>query len=683
MSKHGQRHALYTAYEAIKHNRRAGKCVVVLSADVKKAYPTMLRTQMLQGVKDFGASGNLYHAIACMYEDNTSTILTSQTGVTSAPYSVENGLREGAVLSPLLYCVFTAGLMQKLKSAENAGLGMHVGSEWVGAQMWADDQLLMTAHADPAIAKANMEKLMQVLLDDAHDKHYAYNPTKSHVLIIDGTASTYARDGNKVRFIPSSTKWPLGEEVPSCKFLGTVLDRELTWERHIVHRETQAADALFHVRQLASHSTLGLKHVTREWERSVAQSLFYGADALVFQQTQLKRLNSEVARGAALVLGLHHTATPAIAADMLQWRNAEQRVQHTQMHLLWELQHTAPPKTRRIYQALIAPTLHRESTHARLQAWHVHTHALLAEFETANSTRISTASKKEWGDHVQSFLRAAHTDHWLEQLKARVAPTSAVPPPTSQRPQRVCAPRPAPLPAVRTLQPEEFVGEVVTKQVGDDLEVGTVTSYDPHRQRWHIRYRSGATAAFTASHMAAHGPPRTACALQPGTSEHAITEYLLHRPKNAPAWCVAAPALSAYERRHWAKVITSSDLAVCRGKYTSKHGDSSRQLCTCKSAALETIEHFYFECAAYAAVRQPLTDAATEWCKLSAEHAPDMGGFRQALLWAATDSQLLTPNGPNTAGDDLRKRALEFYAKAKAIRHNKSMDAATQPTQSA
>jgi hypothetical protein len=73
----------------------------------------------------------------------------------------------------------------------------------------------------------------------------------------------------------------------------------------------------------------------------------------------------------------------------------------------------------------------------------------------------------------------------------------------------------------------------------------------------------------------------------------------------------------------------------CRGKCTSKHGDSSRQLCTCKSAALETTAHFYFECAAYAAVRQPLTDAATEWCKLGAEHTPDMGGVPpQALPWA-------------------------------------------------
>jgi hypothetical protein len=46
--------------------------------------------------------------------------------------------------------------------------------------------------------------------------------------------------------------------------------------------------------------------------------------------------------------------------------------------------------------------------------------------------------------------------------------------------------------------------------------------------------------------------------------------------------------------------------------------------------------------------------------------------LRGALLARADhrrQTQLLTPNGPNTAGDDPRKRALEFYAKAKAIRH--------------
>jgi hypothetical protein len=81
-------------------------------------------------------------------------------------------------------------------------------------------------------------------------------------------------------------------------------------------------------------------------------------------------------------------------------------------------------------------------------------------------------------------------------------------------------------------------------------------------------------------------------------------------------------------------VITASasDLAVCRGKYTSKQGDSSRQICTCKAVALETAGHFYFECAAHDAVRPPLLAAATRWCELSYEHATGIPGIRNALL---------------------------------------------------
>ena len=123
ISKHGQNHALYTAYESIKHNRRIGKTVVVCSADVRKAYPSMNRAQMLHELKQLGVGNNLFHAIASMYEDNRSQVLTSEDGVTSTEYSVENGLREGAVCSPLLYVVFCTGLIKKLKSGPTAALG--------------------------------------------------------------------------------------------------------------------------------------------------------------------------------------------------------------------------------------------------------------------------------------------------------------------------------------------------------------------------------------------------------------------------------------------------------------------------------------------------------------------------------------------------------------------------------
>jgi hypothetical protein len=80
-------------------------------------------------------------AIAATYDndDNRTAVLTPEPDVTSATYDVKGGLREGAVLPPCLYNIFMAGLTRELKAPGNKQHGMHVGKEWMGAQMWADD----------------------------------------------------------------------------------------------------------------------------------------------------------------------------------------------------------------------------------------------------------------------------------------------------------------------------------------------------------------------------------------------------------------------------------------------------------------------------------------------------------------------------------------------------------------
>jgi hypothetical protein len=62
----------------------------------------------------------------------------------------------------------------------------------------------------------------------------------------------------------------------------------------------------------------------------------------------------------------------------------------------------------------------------------------------------------------------------------------------------------------------------------------------------------------------------------------------------------------------------------------------------CKAAALGTAEQLYFECTAYDAVRPSVLAAAARWCELSCEHDTDIAGLQSALMWAATDSLLLT-----------------------------------------
>jgi hypothetical protein len=58
---------------------------------------------MLEAVANMGVTVQLYQAIAATYEGNESVVLTSDERVTSGAYGVNDGLREGAVLSPRMY----------------------------------------------------------------------------------------------------------------------------------------------------------------------------------------------------------------------------------------------------------------------------------------------------------------------------------------------------------------------------------------------------------------------------------------------------------------------------------------------------------------------------------------------------------------------------------------------------
>jgi len=58
---------------------------------------------------------------------------------------VLNGVRQGAILSPVLFCVYCDTL---LISLSQAGTGCHFGSFFVGALAYADDLVLLAPRAN-------------------------------------------------------------------------------------------------------------------------------------------------------------------------------------------------------------------------------------------------------------------------------------------------------------------------------------------------------------------------------------------------------------------------------------------------------------------------------------------------------------------------------------------------------
>ena len=58
----------------------------------------------------------------------------------SSDFSVKNGVRQGAVLSPSLFSLYINMLLVKL---EESGYGCHVGNHYYGALAYADDIALL------------------------------------------------------------------------------------------------------------------------------------------------------------------------------------------------------------------------------------------------------------------------------------------------------------------------------------------------------------------------------------------------------------------------------------------------------------------------------------------------------------------------------------------------------------
>ena len=64
-----------------------------------------------------------------------------------------------------------------------------------------------------------MAQMQEVLLADAHEKHYAYSKAKTQMLVIDGTAATKQELQNEAdlragRPVQDSTgEWPMGTQV--------------------------------------------------------------------------------------------------------------------------------------------------------------------------------------------------------------------------------------------------------------------------------------------------------------------------------------------------------------------------------------------------------------------------------------------------------------------------------------
>jgi arginine exporter protein ArgO len=148
-------------------------------------------------------------------------------GVVSDYFLAINGVKQGGVLSPVLFCVYIDGLLMALS---NAGVGCYIGNNFVGALAYADDIVLLAPSASA------LRRMLAICENYANEYSITFNASKTKCLVVlpSNRRSLLAYLRDCTFYIGDN---PI-EYVDSFAHLGHLITNQLTDNADILKRQT-------------------------------------------------------------------------------------------------------------------------------------------------------------------------------------------------------------------------------------------------------------------------------------------------------------------------------------------------------------------------------------------------------------------------------------------------------------
>ena len=121
-------------------HKKKGKNIYGCFVDFSKAFDCVPRDILMKKLQDRGIDGRILEIIKTLYLEDTASVKIGNTY--SPPFKTNRGVRQGCVLSPLLFIIFLSDLQEILdQSKDNVKLDKDME---ISCLMWADDILILS-----------------------------------------------------------------------------------------------------------------------------------------------------------------------------------------------------------------------------------------------------------------------------------------------------------------------------------------------------------------------------------------------------------------------------------------------------------------------------------------------------------------------------------------------------------
>ena len=297
---------MFVVNEVIERAKKEGEKKYLAFLDIEKAYDKVRRDMLCKVLEIIGMSEKVVRIIRSMYE-NTRAKYSMGDIKTDWVYS-KRGVRQGCVLSPLLFGLYVEELAVRVK---RTGLGVKIGNDVLSVLMYADDVVLLSNnHTD-------LQVMLNAVSEYGEDYGVRFSKEKSQVLIINGDN------------VDSEREWMLGgneiKTTKKYKYLGMWLD-EKGYERTKHDRISRANQWMGRLGSVARCRANKYEIVRGLWKGMAVPSIMYGLETTVWTKNELERMEVIQNKVGRIALGANrYTAVEAIRGDM-GWSTFRERL---------------------------------------------------------------------------------------------------------------------------------------------------------------------------------------------------------------------------------------------------------------------------------------------------------------------------------------------------------------------
>jgi hypothetical protein len=293
----GTNEALFTILSTLADNQSTPATLALL--DLSKAYDRVWRKGLWAKLWELGIKGRLLRAVMSTYSQPE---LEVKMGTTSSDaFVMRNGLRQGSVLSPLLFILLFTDMVKESKS--NTGLFVETddGPEEITGQCFVDDTILMASTPREIIGQIDSFNTQAAIWGSVLNLH------KTKII--------------SNRSLESISQWMTDNQVSRkegqahAKYLGVWISvKNNSCSTHFKYAMAKANSTILRLKSIGVRiGAVSIEEGLELIRRLVIPQLTYAAEVLCPSQSVIDKVDQLLMKAVATVMPIYENCKPKLA----------------------------------------------------------------------------------------------------------------------------------------------------------------------------------------------------------------------------------------------------------------------------------------------------------------------------------------------------------------------------------